>query len=87
MVADVLPFPPEDFPDLLRRTYVGVKHADRDRPEWQEMHLAYRQSIQVFRAWVAHRLGVPKPMLKAALENDVLTRRIREIQRALGAST
>lgn len=83
VVADVLPFSADDFPDLLRRTYVGVKHADKDRPEWQEVHLAYRQSIQVFRAWVALRLGVRPKVLKAALENDAVTRHIREIQRGL----
>jgi hypothetical protein len=75
-VADLLPFDAERFPPLLRRTYVGVKHADRDRPGWDEMHLAYRQSIQVFRAWVAMRLGVSKRRLKDALEYDAVTSHI-----------
>lgn len=81
-VGDMLPFSADDFPDLIRRTYVGIKHADNVRPDFQEMHLAYRQSIQVFRAWVALRLGVPKVKLKAALERDPVSRHIRQIARA-----
>ncbi|MDO8308221.1 MAG: hypothetical protein Q7V58_07670 [Actinomycetota bacterium] len=82
-VANLLPFPTTDFQELLRRTYMGVKHADNAQPNRQEMHLAYRQAIQVFRAWVALRLGMPKAKLKAALENDKVTRQIREIERSL----
>lgn len=82
-VASVLPFSSIDFLDLLNRTYVGVKHPDNPPPRWQEVHLAYRQSIQVFRAWVALRLGMPKAKLKAALEHDKVTHHIREIQRSL----
>lgn len=87
VVADVLPFDANDFTDLLRRTYVGVKHADRDRPDWQEMYLAYRQSVQVFRAWVALRLGIPKQRLKVAMEHDRVTHHIRDIQQAIATST
>jgi hypothetical protein len=83
VVGDVLPFSADDFPGLLRRTYVGVKHADNARPDFQEMYLAYRQSIQVFRAWIALRLGVPREKLKAALERDPVSRHIREIAKAV----
>ena len=86
VVADVLPFSVDDFPELLRRTYVGVKHADQEHPEWREMHLAYLQAIQVFRAWVALRLGMPKQKLRAAVEKDTMTRHIREILQARGPS-
>ena len=81
-VADVLPFSADDFPEFLRRMYIGVKHADRVEPEWQEMYLATREAIQVFRAWVALGLGVPKDMLKMRLENDKVTREIRSVQRS-----
>lgn len=84
VVSDVLPFSPEDFPGLLRRTYVGVKHADNAAPDWREVHLAYLQSIQVLRAWVALQLGVPKPRLRTAMERDPVTRRVHEIALALG---
>lgn len=86
VTASVLPFYEDDFVDLLRRNYRAVKHADNARPHWQEMHLAYRQSIQVFRTWVAIRLGVPKTRLKAALDHDKVTRHIREIHRVIGQS-
>lgn len=86
VTASVLPFSEDDFVDLLRRNYRAVKHADHARPDWQEMLLAYRQSIQVFRAWVAIRLGVPKKRLKAALDHDNVTRHIQEIQRVIGQS-
>lgn len=81
LVADVLPFPVDEFPDLLRRTYVGVKHADRERPDGYAMQLAYWQAIQVFRAWVALRLGVAKPRLREALKYDNVTRHIQAIER------
>lgn len=79
VVADVMPFSVADFPDLLRRTYIGLKHADNEQPDRQEAHLAYRQAIQVFRAWVAVRLGIPKTKLKSVLASDQLTSRIRQI--------
>lgn len=78
-VADVLPFAAGDFPELLRRTYVGVKHADSARPDRREMNLAYRQAIQVFRAWVAIRLGMSRKRLKVALENDSLSHYIQRL--------
>ena len=46
------------------------------------MYLAYLQSIQVFRAWVALRLGMSKKKLKVVLGNDFVTRQIRETVRA-----
>lgn len=86
MAACVLPFPEDEFVDLLRRNFRAVKHADNARPDWQEMHLAYRQSIQVFRAWVGIQLGVPSERLKTALQRDKVTRHITEIQRGMAAS-
>jgi hypothetical protein len=83
VTASVLPFSEDDFVALLRRNYRAVKHADNPRPDVQEMHLAYRQSIQVFRAWVALRLGVPTKRLKVALDQDKVTRHIREIEQSL----
>jgi hypothetical protein len=80
-VSDVLPFSTDDFADLLRRTYVGVKHADNVSPDWSEMLLACDQATQVFRAWVGLRLGVPEHRLRAALQNDRITRRITEAMR------
>lgn len=80
-VAHILPFSATEFPELLRRTYSGVKHADLAKPDIDEMHLAYNQAIQVFRAWVALRLGVPPDKLRASLDRDPVTRRIQAIQR------
>lgn len=80
-VADVLPFSADDFPDLSRRAYVGVKHADRERPEGHDMQLAYWQAIQIFRAWLALRLGVAKTRLREALGYDNVTRHIQAIER------
>jgi hypothetical protein len=83
VTASVLPFSEDDFVNVLRRNYKAVKHADNARPDWQEMHLAYRQSIQVFRAWVAIRLGVSKTKLKSALDRDRVTAHIRQLQRVV----
>lgn len=80
VTASVLPFAEDDFVGRLRRNYRAVKHADNARPDRQDMHLAYRQSIQVFRAWVAIRLGVPSQRLKTALDHDKVTRQIRELE-------
>lgn len=82
-VARVLPFSEDDFVSRLRRNYRAVKHADNPRTEGLEMHLAYLQSIQVFRTWVATRLGVPSAKLTAALNSDKLTTRIRSVQGGL----
>lgn len=82
-VGDVLPFPAADFPDLLRRTYVGVKHADNARPDINETYLAYLQAIQVVRAWVGRRLGVSSARLKRALADDARSHQIQEIARRL----
>lgn len=78
-VADVLPFPAANFPDLLRRTYVGVKHADNAPPDINETYLAYLQAIQVVRAWVGRRLGVSTARLKRALAEDARSNQIQEI--------
>ncbi|MDR0788177.1 MAG: hypothetical protein LBG44_09985 [Gemmatimonadota bacterium] len=72
-VSDVLPFSAEKFPKLLADAYNGVKHPNRAYPESQELLLAYRQAVQVFRAWVALRLDVPKSTLKDALRRDGIT--------------
>lgn len=83
VTTSVLPFSEDAFVDMLRRNYRAVKHADNARPDRQEMHLAYRQSIQAFRAWVAIRLNVPKERLEAALKRDKLTRDIEAIRVAM----
>ncbi len=83
VTSSSLPFSEDDFVDLLRRSYRAVKHADKARPDEMEMFLAYRQAIQVFRAWVAIRLGMPKQRLKAALDVDKVTRHIRSIEAAM----
>lgn len=85
VTAHALPFSEDAFVDVLRRNYRAVKHADNARPDWHEMHLAYRQAIQVFRAWVAIRLGVPQERLRTALDRDAVTRHLREIERAIPA--
>lgn len=82
-VADVLPFPAPDFPELLRRTYVGVKHADNAHPDINETYLAYLQAIQVVRAWVGRRLGVSVTRLKRALADDPRSHQIQELARRL----
>jgi hypothetical protein len=84
VTASVLPFSEDEFVNLLRRNYRAVKHADNARPDGPEMHLAYWQSIQVFRTWAALRLGVPRERLKIALDGDRVTRHIREIERTVG---
>jgi hypothetical protein len=84
VTSAVMPFPEDDFVDLLRRNYRAVKHADKARRDGTEVHLAYLQSIQVFRAWAGVRLGVPKDRLQVALNNDHITRRIRNLQQAIG---
>lgn len=78
-VSEVLPFPAEQFPDRLRDHYVGVKHADQMPPDWEDLLLTYLQSIQIFRAWVATRLGMRQARLKKALEHDSISRRILEV--------
>ncbi|MNW64251.1 hypothetical protein D3C74_425180 [compost metagenome] len=81
-VATVLPFPEGNFANALRRAYVGTKHADKVPPTSEESLLAYLQAIQVFRAWVAVRLGVPKSHLRQALASDWRTRRIQQLMDA-----
>jgi hypothetical protein len=83
--AEVLPFSEDDFVARFRKTYMAVKHADRALPDLEVMHLAYREAIQVFRAWTALRLGVPKKVLRATLKRDKVTRHIEAIQQSLPA--
>lgn len=83
VTASVLPFEEDHFVDLLRRNYSAVKHADNARPDRSEMHLACRQAVQVFRSWVAIRLGMSKRKLRVALDDDAVTSHIREIERVI----
>jgi hypothetical protein len=84
VTASVLPFSEDEFVARLRRNYRAVKHADNAVPDAQEMLLVYWQAIQVFRAWVALRLGMKEQRVRNALERDQVTRHIRSLSAATG---
>lgn len=54
----------------------GVKHANRDLPSADELLVAYRKGVQIFRTWVLAVTGVPVKRSKERLERDRLTRAI-----------
>lgn len=69
-VSELLPFDGDEWATLMSRTYNGLKHANRARPETIEVLRVWAESVMVTRAWVAVELGVPKEVVKSRLESD-----------------
>lgn len=61
----------------MPRLYNGVKHANRAMPTQLELADGYWQSLQVFRWWLAGRLGARKSAIRKRVEADPMTARAR----------
>ncbi|TDU87596.1 hypothetical protein EV138_1120 [Kribbella voronezhensis] len=59
----------------MSNLYNGVKHANREMPEFRDLADGYWQSILVFRWWLAGRLGVKRRVLVERLTWDSVARR------------
>jgi hypothetical protein len=71
-----LPFDGAVAAKEIATAYNGVKHANRDLPSADELFVAYRKGVQIFRTWVLAVTGVPVKRSKERLERDRLTRAI-----------
>lgn len=71
-VDRAVPFDVTGFPSNLKRVYVNTKHADRSGSTPEEIRDVYLAAIQVFRAWVATKLGMRPSRLQEALKYDRL---------------
>lgn len=71
-----LPFDGAVAAKEIATAYKGVKHANRDLPSADELFVAYRKGVQIFRTWVLAVTGVPVKRSKERLERDRLTRAI-----------
>lgn len=69
-LQDCLPFDGDDWANDMCSAYNGLKHANRDEPDWLEILNVWRQSVLVVRAWVAIKLGIPCDEVKQRLSED-----------------
>jgi hypothetical protein len=72
-----LPFDGGEAAKEIAVAYNGVKHTNRDLPESEELFVAYRKGVQIFRTWVMAVTGVPVQRSKERLERDRLTRAVK----------
>lgn len=69
-----LPFDAAEWIDDTRSMYRAVKHADNVLPDPAALRSAYYRGVQVFRIWVAGRLGVRAAVLARTLPLDRVNR-------------
>jgi len=69
-ISGCLPFDSEEWVTSTCKAYNGLKHANRDEPDWLDVINAWRECVLVVRSWVAVELGVPAEMLKQRLSID-----------------
>jgi len=63
-----LPFDVDDWASGTSEAYNSVKHANRAPVDIGQLVLRWNQSVAVFRAWTALRLGVPAEVIARRLE-------------------
>lgn len=61
-----LPFDGAVAAKEIATAYNGVKHANRDLPSADELFVAYRKGVQIFRTWVLAVTGVPVKAIEGA---------------------
>lgn len=69
-LSGCLPFDSEEWVTSTCKAYNGLKHANRDEPDWLDVIKAWRECVLVVRSWVAVELGVPAETLKQRLSID-----------------
>nr|WP_299058106.1 HEPN domain-containing protein [uncultured Nocardioides sp.] len=69
-VDTVLPFDVTNWVELTTRTYNGVKHVNRAKPDSIDVLNAWRQCVLATRAWVALELGVGPDDVRERLSRD-----------------
>lgn len=69
-LGDCLPFDSNQWVTSTCDAYNGLKHANRDEPNWLDVLNAWRECVLVVRAWVAVELGVPRDALQLRLSVD-----------------
>lgn len=62
-----LPFDVDDWVAGTSDAYNSVKHANRAPVDIEQLVVRWNQSVTVFRAWIAHRLGVPAETIASRL--------------------
>lgn len=64
----------DTWPRRSTDAYNGVKHANRDMPDFLKLADVQRENGLVFRLWVASRIGVPEKTLAARIPIEPLAR-------------
>lgn len=70
LVEQVAPFNVTDWAKSTAAAYNAVKHANRTLPDPVDLANCWRESVLVFRLWLALELGVEPESLKARVESD-----------------
>ncbi len=63
-------FLPDDWHRECAYVYNGIKHANRQYPEFDPIITNYYRAILLFRVWVCQRLGIPRARIWSRLEYD-----------------
>ncbi|GHG46331.1 hypothetical protein GCM10011331_06290 [Flavimobilis marinus] len=66
----MLPFNGAAWAAATADAYNAVKHANRTLPDPVDLANRWRESVLVFRIWLALELGVEPDALKARVERD-----------------
>lgn len=69
-IAAAIPFDGVEWATSTAAAYNGVKHANRSLPDPVELANRWRESVLVFRLWLALELGVKAEDLKSRVESD-----------------
>lgn len=64
----------DTWPQRSTEAYSGVKHANRDMPDFLELANVQRENCLAFRLWVASRIGVSHETLSNRLRIDPMAR-------------
>lgn len=67
----------DTWPQRSSDAYNGVKHANRDMPDFLELANVQRENCLAFRLWVASRIGVADETLSNRLRIDPMARPYR----------
>ncbi|MCK9792908.1 hypothetical protein M1843_03985 [Isoptericola sp. 4D.3] len=68
--AGLVPFDIDAWPQAAADGYNAVKHANRTLPDLPELANCWRESLLIFRCWVALKLGVEKEVLADRVQSD-----------------
>lgn len=72
-IRDVVPFDVDVWAVETAHAYNAVKHANREMVDPIDMVNRWRETVLVFRIWIAHNLGVKHDALQERLKGDSMS--------------